>query len=88
MRADHLGERFSGVGRAGGVGDDGDVGGSATGHGDVGVVAGGAGLEDGDADVDGVALVAVPGDRPAELDVLGDVASGQRNVASLGVGRR
>ena len=52
-----------------GVGDPGVVGFAAAGQGDVGVVAGGAGLEDGDADVDGVALVAVAGDGPAELDV-------------------
>ena len=70
---DDLGEAFCRVDGAGGVDDDGVVGFSAAGHGDVGVVAAGAGFEDGDADVDGVALVSVSGDGPSELDVAGDV---------------
>ena len=55
--------------RAGGVGHPGEVDLSSSGEGDVGVVPGGTGFEDGEADVDGVALVAVAGDGPAELDV-------------------
>ena len=48
------------VERAGGVGHPGEVDLSSSGEGDVGVVPGGAGFQDGQADVDGVALVAVP----------------------------
>lgn len=60
---DHLGERFGGVERAIRVEDHRHVRAAPPGHGDVGVVADGAGFEDGDAEVDGVALVAVAGDR-------------------------
>ena len=84
--ADDLGELVGGVRGAGGVGDPGVVGGPAAGHGDVGVAAGGAGFEDGEADVDGVALVAVTGHGPAELDVAGDVVGGQVDPAAFGVG--
>jgi hypothetical protein len=49
------------------------------------VVAGGARFEDGDADVDGVTLVAVAGDRPAQLDVLGDIPGGEDDLPPVGV---
>src|SRR5690606_14560131 len=50
---------------------------------DVGVAAVGAGFDDGDADVDGVALGAVAGGGPAELDVLGGVVGRDGGPAAL-----
>jgi hypothetical protein len=49
------------------------------------VFAGGAGFEDGEADVHGVALVAVAGDGPAELDVASRVAAGDGDGSPLRV---
>jgi hypothetical protein len=82
---ENAGEVLGGVERVRLVGDNGLVGLSASCEGDVGVLAGGAGLEDGDADVNGVALVAVPGDGPPELDVLPGVVGRQDRGPSLGM---
>ena len=82
---DHVSEGVGWVGGAGGVGEPGVVALSASGEGDVGVVAGGAGIEDGEADVDGVALVAVAGDRPAQLDVSLRVVDRQGDAATVGM---
>lgn len=60
---------------------------STSGHGHVGVVPAAGRLQHGDADVDGVALVAVSGHGPAELDVRVHVVGGEGHGSSLVVGR-
>ncbi len=56
---DGLAERLRSVGSAGRVGDPGEVAVPAAGHGDVDAGSGGGGFDDGDAGVDGDALIAV-----------------------------
>lgn len=80
---DDLGQPLGGIVGARGVEDHGVVGLASSGQGDVGVVAAGGRFEDGDADVDGGALGAVAGDRPAQLDVAGDVVGGQDDLAAF-----
>ena len=66
---------------AGFVGDDEDpVLGAASGGGDVEAAVGGGGRDDADADVDGVALVAVGGGGVAEPDVRSGVVGGERHL--------
>ena len=83
-------EDVAGFARVGGVGDDVDVVVVASsGGGDVQPAVGGGRGDERDADVDGVALVAVLGGRVAQPDMLGDVVGRQRDgPASVDAARR
>ena len=73
-------EDVAGLGQVGGVGDDVDaVVVASSGGGDVQAAVGGGRGDEGDADIDGVALMAVLGGRVPQPDMLGDVVGRQRD---------
>lgn len=82
--ADRLRKRLGRAGPARGFRDPGQVAEPTAGHGDVDAGSGGGGFDDGDAGVDGDALVAVASGDPAELDVAGDVGGREAYGSALG----
>ena len=85
-------EDVAGFAEVGGVGDDVDaVVVAAAGRADVQAAVGGGAGDEGEGDVDGVALVAVLGGRVAEPDVLSGVVGGEGDgavSAAVGHGER
>src|SRR5918996_2661527 len=82
------GEGFFGVGETGGIEDEAAIVAAAAGHTHVDTGPAGARFNDAEGVVGGDALGAVPGDRPAKFDVLGDVVGREPHGPTIGVSER